>query len=452
VLEKAGWSVWYDPELPAHRAYADVIATELDAAPAVLVLWSEAAAASEWVRSEANRGRELHKLVQARLDDARLPMPFDQIQCADLRNSRAANSDPGWSQVRKSIEALVAGPTGNTDYRSPDHDSRRRNLLIGGAAVAAAAAVGFGYWRTQPSGEALSPQAQLLMQKGFDALQDNDALDPSGPGSTMQAIALLTQATEAAQGSAPAWGALALAYAVRKRTVPRPERPGLEMRSRAAARTALRIDPHEGRALGALLLLQPVYRHWLASERADRATVQRNASIPLLLSITSDMLGHVGRWTDALGFSKRMDRQHFLIPGADRRFITDLWGSGDLQAADSAVQAAIERWPQQPEIWRMRAAYLMYSGRPAETLSLLRDGAELPNEISSDFVNAMRLTAEALAGTRPSHSAVEEALGYLHANAGEALRVATACTALGALENALRSSRDITSHPVPGRS
>ena len=62
-LGKAGWSVWYDRELPAHRAYADVIANELESAPAVLVLWSEAAAASEWVRSEANRARELHNFT-----------------------------------------------------------------------------------------------------------------------------------------------------------------------------------------------------------------------------------------------------------------------------------------------------------------------------------------------------------------------------------------------------
>ena len=45
TLRSDGYSVWFDEELPAHRAYADVIASELDAARAVLVLWSEAAAA-----------------------------------------------------------------------------------------------------------------------------------------------------------------------------------------------------------------------------------------------------------------------------------------------------------------------------------------------------------------------------------------------------------------------
>ena len=113
-------------------------------------------------------------------------------------------------------------------------------------------------------------------------------------------------------------GWLRTAYAVRKRTVPLTDRPGLDMRSRAAAKAALDLNSREPRALGALLLLDPVYRHWLTTERADRDAVKKNSSIPLLLSITSDMLGNVGRWKEARSFSQRMDRTHFLIPGADR--------------------------------------------------------------------------------------------------------------------------------------
>jgi len=313
----------------------------------------------------------------------------------------------------------------------------RRTLVAGGAAAAVAGLAGFGAWRFLSQGETLSPQAQLLLQKGTDALQDNDALDPAGPGSTMQAIALLTQATQAAPNSATAWGSLALAYAVRKRTVPLPDRPGLDMRSRAAAKRSLDIDPRDPRALGALLLLDPVYRHWLACERADRAAVKKNAVVPLLLSIASDMLGNVGRWADALSFSRRMDRQHFLIPGADRRFIIDLWASGDIQAADDTLKGSVEHWPQHPEIWRMRVAYLMYTGRAGEALGLLRDDAERPTEIHEDFVRAIRSTAEALAGERSAASAVNEALTYLRGHPASALQVANACSALAAVDDSL---------------
>ena len=78
-LRLAGYTVWVDEELPANRAYADVISEQLEQAKAVVVLWSHEAAASHWVRSEANRAREKQKLVQVTLDGSPLPMPFDQI-------------------------------------------------------------------------------------------------------------------------------------------------------------------------------------------------------------------------------------------------------------------------------------------------------------------------------------------------------------------------------------
>jgi adenylate cyclase len=109
ALRELGYSVWFDEELPAHRAYADVIAAELDAARAVLVLWSEAAAQSHWVRSEADRARAQAKLVQARVDSVPLPMPFDQIQCGDVRISEGGISGIGWRSVTAALGALIGG-------------------------------------------------------------------------------------------------------------------------------------------------------------------------------------------------------------------------------------------------------------------------------------------------------------------------------------------------------
>jgi adenylate cyclase len=95
ALRAVGYGVWIDHQLPAHRAYGDVIEERLAAAKAVLVLWSDEAVKSQWVRSEANRAREDGKLVQVTLDNARLPMPFDQIQCADLTGWRGDVDAPG---------------------------------------------------------------------------------------------------------------------------------------------------------------------------------------------------------------------------------------------------------------------------------------------------------------------------------------------------------------------
>ena len=109
LLRAAGYRVWRDDELPAHRAYAEVIAERLAAAKAVLVLWSDAAVASQWVQSEADRARNERKLVQLRLDACTLPMPFDRIQCADLAGWRGDADAPGWRKVLGSLAALIDG-------------------------------------------------------------------------------------------------------------------------------------------------------------------------------------------------------------------------------------------------------------------------------------------------------------------------------------------------------
>src|SRR5215208_396637 len=107
AVRRQGYDVWLDDQIPAHREYADVISEQIDAASAVLVIWSELAVRSQWVRSEANRARENGTLVQLRIDRARLPLLFDQIQCVELTNWAGADSDPQWRKILESIDALV---------------------------------------------------------------------------------------------------------------------------------------------------------------------------------------------------------------------------------------------------------------------------------------------------------------------------------------------------------
>lgn len=305
----------------------------------------------------------------------------------------------------------------------------RREMIVAGAAVALSVA-GLAALRLSKQPEP-SPQASLLLQKGMDALQNNDALEPEDSGSSQQAIALLTDATRAAPGSATAWGALALAYSTRKRVADLSERPGLEARSRAAATRALRIDPVETRALGALRLLEPVYRNWLAVERGDLQAFRTNPKFPILHFILSDMLGNVGRWRDALSYSSRLDRTRFLIPGAERKLVLDLWGAGDLQAADDTLDRAVRQWPQHALIWRTRLAYLMYTGRPSEVLSSLREAKDRPPELTPAYFDAVRVTAEGLADIRPASEATARILEYLRATPSAALPVTQALVALG---------------------
>ena len=107
VLRSAGYRVWRDDELPAHRAYVEVIEERLKSANAVVVLWSAEAAKSEWVRAEADTARHLGTLIQATIDGGIPPLPFNQIQCADLNGWDGDTNAPGWRKLLASVQALA---------------------------------------------------------------------------------------------------------------------------------------------------------------------------------------------------------------------------------------------------------------------------------------------------------------------------------------------------------
>ena len=118
ALRELGYEVWRDDEIPPHRDYTEVLSERIDAARAVLVLWSPAAAKSQWVRSEADRARAQAKLVQAMLAPVRLPMPFDQIQCEDLSAWQGDSLAPAWRKLVASL-AEMSG-------RAPSEPAARR--------------------------------------------------------------------------------------------------------------------------------------------------------------------------------------------------------------------------------------------------------------------------------------------------------------------------------------
>ncbi len=111
-LKAAGYEVWWDSELLPHHAFAQSIEKEVRAALAVVVVWSEHAIASQWVRAEADLARSQGKLVQITVDHCALPLPFNQYQTVDLRTWKGDISDPHWLKVLASVTQLTHRPAG----------------------------------------------------------------------------------------------------------------------------------------------------------------------------------------------------------------------------------------------------------------------------------------------------------------------------------------------------
>jgi tetratricopeptide (TPR) repeat protein len=434
ALTSDGYSVWMDEELPAHRAYADVISERLDEAKAVLVLWSREAAASHWVRSEANRAREKGTLVQASVDGTLPPMPFDQIQCADLKGWRGKQS-ASWIKLRDSI-ADLASPSGVGDRRKSSFPGLGRRSVIAGAAAAVVAA-GAGYVGIRSLNKYEPPaEAEVLRQKAFAIMQDGR------PAEQNQAIIYLKEATRLAPDYAAAWGGLALTYALQKYQVPLSARAGEDARCRSAAQTAIRLDPKDPISHCALLLLTPTYRHWHEVEQAGRGLVGRIPPIPLVFHNVGDLLVDVGRSSESLETYDRIDRKQFLIPLSERMIIQALWNSGELQLAEERLEEAAGRWPQHYAIWNIRVAFLTYTGRPDAAVRMLEDASVRPFGFPEGQLNAALVTARALAGSIEPAEAISlnlesvrsgspDVLTYLNRKLTFAQQVAQRCAALG---------------------
>jgi hypothetical protein len=78
-----GHSVWWDTNLVGGETFRDAILSELEAARAVIVLWSPNAAASRFVIDEADAAAATGKLVSVMLDGfpaSKLPLGFRSFQ------------------------------------------------------------------------------------------------------------------------------------------------------------------------------------------------------------------------------------------------------------------------------------------------------------------------------------------------------------------------------------
>jgi hypothetical protein len=110
MLRYEGWDVWMDQaeSLPDGSPIPDA---KLNAAGAIVAVWSERSRRSEVVRSEAASGLYKNKLIQVRIDAGAPPRPFDQVEVVDLSQWRGSYDD---AHLRKLILALrrsVGEPT-----------------------------------------------------------------------------------------------------------------------------------------------------------------------------------------------------------------------------------------------------------------------------------------------------------------------------------------------------
>jgi hypothetical protein len=160
ALESAGWSVWWDREIPPGRSFDEVIEEALIAARCVVVLWSEASVRSEWVKTEAAEAAQRRILVPILADGARIPLEFRRIQAAAINDWRELESNEGWVQLCDAVAALVDSARRAPPVAAVGPSRQLRTPWIVGAGASVALVIA-GYVVSRP-GPAPSTAARLV--------------------------------------------------------------------------------------------------------------------------------------------------------------------------------------------------------------------------------------------------------------------------------------------------
>ena len=115
-LTDAGYDVWWDAEILGGTRFEDEINQALRNAPVAVILWSKSAAASDWVRAEAEVARHRKSALPVIIDDVditALPILYQQIHIIELRNWDGNAQAPGYQQILKTLKERLEPNAGD---------------------------------------------------------------------------------------------------------------------------------------------------------------------------------------------------------------------------------------------------------------------------------------------------------------------------------------------------
>lgn len=121
VLQRHGWSVWWDRKILGGEQFSKTIETALTSSRCVIVLWSVTSIASTWVRDEAAAGAERNMLVPVVIGDVEIPLGFRQLHGVTLAAPAASDDESTFDDLVAAVEGVLArsepGTPHNVDHR-----------------------------------------------------------------------------------------------------------------------------------------------------------------------------------------------------------------------------------------------------------------------------------------------------------------------------------------------
>lgn len=129
ALEAQGYDVWWDRELLASQDYAERIEIALNASRCIVTVWSPESVQSRWVRAESGRGFNEDKLVPVLKEEANIPIPFDSVHTADLRDWTGDVNASGFVELRKALEWRLSSQDQQVSGVQPTVVRKKKSLV-----------------------------------------------------------------------------------------------------------------------------------------------------------------------------------------------------------------------------------------------------------------------------------------------------------------------------------
>lgn len=125
ILERAGWTVWWNRRISAGRKWHSVLDEALSGARCMIVLWSAHSVDNDRVQEEAEAGRRRSvSLVPVRIDHVEPPIGFRAIQAADLTEWDRSSTAPSVQHLIADLESILEKTAQRAESAAPPSSSR----------------------------------------------------------------------------------------------------------------------------------------------------------------------------------------------------------------------------------------------------------------------------------------------------------------------------------------
>ena len=111
ALERLGWSVFWDKEIPAGASWLQHIENQLDSCKCLIVAWSTNSLSSDWVEDEALEGKRRKILLPVMLEAGiEPPFGFRNVQSVNLADWEGDADDLSFQKLISGITRYLGPP------------------------------------------------------------------------------------------------------------------------------------------------------------------------------------------------------------------------------------------------------------------------------------------------------------------------------------------------------